>query len=370
MVVLLICALTAASGSPPFVPGAIYYLIPKTFFQELTTFACSGEGAPPTMSFDDSLDEGESFDLWAPGRDGKATRQLYWKLRPGLEEDVDFMFTGAEGWDALVSLFNYPLQTDPAFARVCMPDGRIEISPNMYKLHLVTTEPSLPVPPAEPPAPIMFTLPRSSTVVQLREFVRTVLGDRVSATTPFRIFSLDAADPPNNFEVDAKDLPSLGAKCIKGNNETIESLGFADNDSFVVEIGNPKFTVEVDLGTQKAVNIGGGGPSPLFAKPAFYSGNGEATSSSNQLLSLANAKGPMTRSQVRGKSGGKGLVGLSNLGNTCFLASATQCLSNTLVLVDYFLSEHPILFTFANVSRCLSRGTEPRQPARHARPGC
>jgi ubiquitin carboxyl-terminal hydrolase 4/11/15 len=35
----------------------------------------------------------------------------------------------------------------------------------------------------------------------------------------------------------------------------------------------------------------------------------------------------------------KGLSGLKNLGNSCFMNSAVQCLSNTIELTDYFLSK-------------------------------
>lgn len=41
-----------------------------------------------------------------------------------------------------------------------------------------------------------------------------------------------------------------------------------------------------------------------------------------------------------GESGSLGLTGLQNLGNTCFMNSALQCLVHTPKLVDYFLGEY------------------------------
>lgn len=60
----------------------------------------------------------------------------------------------------------------------------------------------------------------------------------------------------------------------------------------------------------------------------------------NSTSGASGGRGEYSGGEVKAKAGtSKGVCGLINLGNTCFLNSAIQCLSNTVPLTEFFLSD-------------------------------
>lgn len=131
-------------------------------------------------------------------------------------------------------------------------------------------------------------------------------------------------------------------------NKTVDQLMFTEDDGLVIEVPDKDSWLVDDSVVGSTLPAEQELSGPVFASDAgFFSKSLSSPLKSSRLEPTASASSTQLSSSVksdRNRSEKRGIVagtiGFSNMGNTCFMNSALQCLAHTPELVEYFLSTY------------------------------
>lgn len=212
----------------------------------------------------------------------------------------------------------------------------LELHPPRLKVLRMTRDET--VSSSSPPSHPYVTVSSEDNLTTLCNRLAAALTDESILLLKFRVWKVE----PNSTDFDLPEFPlSRMASCSPtlispSSTETVDQAGIQAMDAFVVEFADGDNWLYAE-------------DKPLFPSSEGFFNRMTRTSSTSSFGGLFNnitskstysslTNGRTSYSTNSNKSLVPGTLGLGNMGNTCFMNSALQCLAHNQELTDYFLT--------------------------------